>query len=140
MSCEDYDYQSDKEEYDKYIGLYNMCYAYFLGAVYVLFGSDTPSFEHCISVLDESKIDYESDEKELEIIFAFVSGGVSLAVEVSFDYSNKAVFRFPKAKAWLLGFASLNSNIDTVNWAMATAISIDNFEKGRAYESKSSEK
>lgn len=132
MIYEDYDYQSDKEEYDKYIGLYNICYAYFLGAVYLLFGSDTPSFEHCISILDESKIDYESDEKELEINFAFVSGGVSLAVEVSFDYSNKAVFKFPNAKEWLLGYASLNSDIDTIHWALATTFSIDDFEKGRA--------
>ncbi|HHX1497498.1 TPA: hypothetical protein ACWMJU_006085 [Pseudomonas aeruginosa] len=132
MIYEDYDYQSDKGEYDKYIGLYNMCYAYFLGAVYLLFGSDTPSFEHCISILDESKIDYESDEKELEINFAFVSGGVSLAVEVSFDYSNKAVFKFPNAKEWLLGYASLNSDIDTIHWALATTFSIDDFEKGRA--------
>ncbi|EOG6085920.1 hypothetical protein ACX5H5_004741 [Pseudomonas aeruginosa] len=140
MTCEDYDYRSDKEEYDKYIGLYNMCYAYFLGAVYLLFGSDTPSFEHCISTLDESKIDYDSDEQELEINFEFDSGGVSLAVEVSFDYSNKAVFKFPNAKEWLLGFASLNRDIDIMHWVLATAIAIDSFEKGRAYEFKCSEK
>ncbi|HCF4267620.1 TPA: hypothetical protein NIE67_000766 [Pseudomonas aeruginosa] len=140
MIYEDYDYQSDKEEYDKHIGLYNMCYAYFLGAVYLLFGSDTPSFEHCISVLEELKIDYESDEQELEITFAFLSGDVSLAVEVSFDYSNKAVFRFPNAKEWLLGYASLNSDIDIMYWVLATATAIDSFEKGWVYESKCSEK
>ncbi|ETF06849.1 MULTISPECIES: hypothetical protein [Pseudomonas] len=130
MNCEDYDYQADKERYEVYIRGYKDCYSYFLGAAYLLFGSDKPSFEHCISVLEESKIDYESDEQELEITFEFLSGGVSLAVEVSFDYSNKAVFRFPNAKEWLLGFASLNSDFDTFHWVLATAIGIDSFEKG----------
>ncbi|HIE1926028.1 TPA: hypothetical protein ACXKAZ_001849 [Pseudomonas aeruginosa] len=132
MSCEDYDYQADKEKHEKYIRNFNKVYAPFLNIINHIFGSTNPTFEKCINVLGGSDFEFTVDNDNKEIVF-YVVGDLCLKVEVCFDFSGNCHFSFPNAREWILKMMLmevLNGN-DVLAESLFYGLElIDEFEKG----------
>ncbi|MBM9942344.1 hypothetical protein JTL86_08380 [Pseudomonas aeruginosa] len=132
MSYEDYDYQADKENHEKYIRDFNKVYARFLSLAKFIFGSTNPTFEKCVDVLNNSDFEFTIDEDGKEIVF-YIVGDLRLKVEVCFDFSGGCHFSFPNAREWTLKMmlmAVSDGKKILASSLFDTFKLIDRFEKG----------
>lgn len=134
MSCEDYDYQAEKEKHEKYIRDFNRVYKPFLNIVNHIFGTKNPTFEACIDVLGSSGYEFTVDEDNKEIGF-YVVGDLCLKVEACFDFSGKCHFSFPNAREWILKMmlTEVCNGNDVIAESLLYGLEqIDKFEKGES--------